>query len=56
MLKSAIIKFYDAIFLDDKHKSEEIPYGNKVFMFWFSLASFSIVGFFIVKEVLKNIQ
>lgn len=55
-MKKVIVKFYDKIFLDEDAKSEEVPYGNKLFMFWFSMISFMVVMFFIAKEVVKNIQ
>ena len=48
-------KFYHCLFADTEN-SEEIPYSNKKFMFWFSLISFSVVLFFIIKDVVKNIQ
>lgn len=54
-MKAVIEKFYDRLFAD-KENPEEVPYANKRFMFWFSLASFAIVLFFIIKDVVKNIQ
>jgi hypothetical protein len=53
-MKKVIEKFYDALFLD-KEKADEVPYANKKFMFWFSVISFSVVLFFIMKDILQNI-
>lgn len=53
-MKRIIEKFYDSIFLD-KTSEEEVPYANKRFMFWFSVISFSIVLFFIIKDIVQNI-
>ncbi|MBK6263419.1 hypothetical protein JKA74_00115 [Marivirga sp. S37H4] len=54
-MRAIIEKFYDKLFAD-KEDSEEVPYANKKFMFWFSLISFAIVLFFIIKDVVRNIQ
>ena len=54
-MRNIIEKFYDSLF-GEKANPEEVPYANKKFMFWFSLASFAIVLFFIIKDVIKNIQ
>jgi len=54
-MKGLIEKFYDKIFADPE-RGEEVPYANKKFMFWFSIVSFTIVLFFIVKDIVQNIQ
>lgn len=54
-MRKVIEKFYDGIFLDKENPSE-VPYANKKFMFWFSVISFSIVLFFIIKDIVHNIQ
>ncbi|WKK77798.2 hypothetical protein QYS49_12325 [Marivirga salinae] len=54
-MRKTIEKFYGWLFAD-KENDEEVPYANKRFMFWFSIISFAIVLFFIVKDVVKNIQ
>ncbi len=54
-MRPIIEKFYNALFAD-KETEEEVPYANKKFMFWFSIISFSVVLFFIIKDVVKNIQ
>lgn len=54
-MRKTIEKFYNWLFADKKSE-EDVPYANKRFMFWFSIISFAIVLFFIVKDVVKNIQ
>jgi hypothetical protein len=54
-MRSIIERFYDWIFSDPERK-EEVPYANKRFMFWFSIVSFSVVLFFIILDIVKNIQ
>ncbi|MGM0580440.1 MAG: hypothetical protein ACQETL_07160 [Bacteroidota bacterium] len=54
-MRKTIEKFYGWLFAD-KEREEEVPYANKRFMFWFSIISFAIVLFFIIKDVVKNIQ
>ena len=54
-MKQIIEKFYQKLFMDE-NSEEEVPFSNKRFMFWFSIISFAVVLFFIVKDVLKNIQ
>ncbi|MFQ3212980.1 MAG: hypothetical protein ACJAT1_002189 [Marivirga sp.] len=53
-MKTVIEKFYNALFLGEE-KADEVPYANKKFMFWFSVISFSVVLFFIIKDILQNI-
>lgn len=55
MMRKTIEKFYDWLFAE-KESGEEVPYANKRFMFWFSIISFAVVLFFIIKDVVKNIQ
>ncbi len=54
-MRKTIEKFYDWLFAD-KETEEEVPFANKRFMFWFSIVSFAIVLFFILKDVVTNIQ
>jgi len=54
-MRKTIEKFYGWLFAD-KENDEEVPYANKRFMFWFSIISFAVVLFFIIKDVVKNIQ
>lgn len=54
-MRKVIEKFYDWLFLDEKTNKEDIPYGNKAFMFWFSIVAFATVIFFIARDVLGNI-
>ncbi len=54
-MRALIEKFYNKIFADAESR-EEVPYANKKFMFWFSIGSFAIVLFFIIKDVITNIQ
>ncbi len=54
-MRPIIEKFYGWIF-SDKESEEEVPFANKKFMFWFSIISFAIVLFFIIRDVVKNIQ
>lgn len=54
-MKRLIEKYYNKLFRD-ADQTEEVPYGNKQFFFWFSLISFGIVLFFIIKDIIKNIE
>jgi len=54
-MRQLIEKFYEKIFADPD-ENEKVPYANKKFMFWFSIISFAVVLFFIIKDVVKNIQ
>lgn len=54
-MRKTVEKFYGWLFAD-KESDEAVPYANKRFMFWFSIISFAIVLFFIIKDVVKNIQ
>tara|TARA_R100000152_G_C6754661_1_gene178370 strand:+ start:1084 stop:1260 length:177 start_codon:yes stop_codon:yes gene_type:complete len=54
-MRKTIEKFYGWLFAD-KENDGEVPYANKRFMFWFSIISFAVVLFFIIKDVVKNIQ
>ena len=54
-MKRLVEKFYNKLF-SDADQTEEVPYANKQFIFWFSLFSFGIVLFFIIKDIIKNIE
>lgn len=55
MLKGFVEKFYNLIFADED-AAEKIPYGNKLFMFWFSVISFLIVAVLIGLDIAQNIS
>ena len=54
-MKQLIEKFYNKLF-SDTDQTEEVPYANKRFVFWFAIVSFSIVLAFIIKDIIKNIE
>ncbi|WKV10690.1 hypothetical protein [Marivirga harenae] len=54
-MRKTIEKFYDWLFAN-KENDEVVPFANKRFMFWFSIISFAVVLFFIIKDVVRNIQ
>jgi hypothetical protein len=53
-MQKIIEKFY-AILFENKESKESVPYANKAFMFYFSIVSFSVVLYFIIKDILNNI-
>ena len=55
MLRSTIEKFYDFVFSDEDQK-EEVPYTNKAFMFYFSIAAFIVVAVLIGLDIAENIS
>ena len=55
-MKKIITKFYSLIFEDKENQEEEVPYANKVFMFYFSIIVSLIVIILIVNDIVKNIQ
>lgn len=54
MLKKWIEKLYAALYQQDPE--EEVPYANKKVMFWVTIGGFAIVLFFIIRDVVHNIQ
>ncbi|MDN5199762.1 hypothetical protein QQ008_00270 [Fulvivirgaceae bacterium BMA10] len=54
MIRRLIEGFYDKVF--SSSKEEEVPYANKVFMFIFSIATFTFIIFIAVKDILKNLD
>lgn len=54
-MKKWVIKYYDVVFGEDETK-EEVPYGNKLFMFIFSAVVFVAVIIFIVLDIMENIS
>jgi hypothetical protein len=55
-MKKIITKFYSLIFEDKENQEEEVPYANKVFMFYFSIIVSLVVIILIVNDIIKNIQ
>ena len=56
-MKKLIEKFYSLIFEDKEDtEKEEVPYANKVFMFYFSLIVSIVVLILIIGDIVKNIQ
>jgi len=55
MLKNAIEKFYNLLFLDE-NQEHEVPYANKAFMFYFSLILFMIIVVLIGLDIAENIR
>lgn len=54
MLKKWIEKLYSALYQQDSE--EQVPYANKKVMFWVTIGGFAIVLFFILRDVMHNIQ
>lgn len=55
MNKSLVEKFYALIFADEGDE-KQVPYANKVFMFWFSLIAFLVVAVLIGLDIAENIS
>jgi hypothetical protein len=56
-MKKLIEKFYSLIFEDkEEEPKEEVPYANKVFMFYFSIIVSLVVLILIIGDIIKNIE
>ncbi|HYG37821.1 MAG TPA: hypothetical protein VD908_04345 [Cytophagales bacterium] len=56
-MKRIIEKFYGFIFAEkDDKEATEVPYANKVFMFYFTIIVTAVVLFLIIADIVKNIE